>query len=114
MPDEAIVPDSDIASALTALREKLNRLLGGRLEKLVLYGSRARGDHDPESDVDVAIIVNELDRPLKEMILNLVADIELEHLVPLSTLVLSVGSYKELLERERRIAWDIEKDGIPL
>jgi hypothetical protein len=114
LSDEIIISETDIAEALKDLREKLHQLLGASMEKLVLYGSRARGDYEIGSDVDVAIIVKNLDRERKESILKLVADIELEHLVPLSTLVLSDGSYKDLLERERRIALDIEREGIPI
>ena len=33
---------------------------GSRLERIVLYGSRARGDHRPDSDYDVAIFVRDL------------------------------------------------------
>ena len=35
-------------------------------------------------------------------------------LVPLSTLVLSEADYRGLIERERRIALDIEREGVPL
>ncbi|MEW5813829.1 MAG: nucleotidyltransferase domain-containing protein [Spirochaetota bacterium] len=106
--------ESLIAAALTDLSVRLKVLLHERLEKLVLYGSRARGDYDPESDVDVAIIVKDLDRDLKLKIFDLVADIELEYLVPLSTLVLSYSAFTDLLTRERLIALDIEGEGIPL
>lgn len=112
--DETISPENDIALALENLHTKLTRLLGERIEKLALYGSRARGDYEAGSDVDVVIIVKNLDNELKERILNLVADIELEHMVPLSMLVLSDVTYKELFKRERRIALDIEREGIPL
>ena len=89
-------------------------MLGDRLVLLVLYGSRARGDYERSSDVDVAVIVRDLDRKLKLQILQAVAEIELEHLVPLSTLVMSEDSYTDLLRRERRIALDIQREGVPL
>ena len=106
--------EETITKALHDLRRKLNEAFPGKIEKLVLYGSRARGDYEPWSDVDVAIIVKDLERYLKDDIFRLVADIELEHLVPLSTLVLSSEAYANLLTRERRIALDIQKEGIPL
>jgi len=31
------------------------------LHPIVLYGSRARGDHDPDSDYDVLVVVEQLD-----------------------------------------------------
>jgi len=99
---------------LAKLKESLNNLLGDKIVKMVLYGSRARGDYDSESDIDVAIIVRGLTRDLKNQILDSIAAIEIEYLTPLSTLVLSEEDFDALKKRERRIALDIEKEGIPL
>ena len=98
---------------LKELKESLKAIFGDRI-KLFLYGSRARGDYDHESDIDIAVIVRGLTREIKNQILTRVADIELKYLTPLSTLVLSEDDFEFLKERERRIALDIEKDGIPL
>lgn len=38
----------------------LGELYGERLERVVLYGSRARGDARPDSDYDVAIFLKDL------------------------------------------------------
>lgn len=103
-----------ITKTLSKLKERLNNLLKDRLIHSVLYGSRARGDYDRDSDIDVAIIVKDLDRDLKMRILDEVAEIELEYLTPLSTLILAEESYHDLLRRERRIALDIKREGIPL
>lgn len=100
--------------ALKELKSVLSTLLDERLLRFVLYGSRARGDYDAESDIDVAIIVKGLTRELKNQILDKVAEIEIEYLTPLSTLVLSEEDFEILKKRERRIALDIEKEGIPL
>lgn len=64
--------------------------------------------------MDVAIVARGLDAETKDRILSTVTGIELEHLVPLSTLILSEEDYRRLLERERRIALDIEHEGVEL
>jgi hypothetical protein len=46
--------------------------------------------------------------------LSRVADIEFKHLRSLSTLILSEEDFLLLKKRERRIAIDIEREGIPL
>ena len=99
---------------LKDLKESLRRLLGDRLLKIVLFGSRARGDSDQDSDYDVAVIVRGLTIELKHQILDRVAEIELEYLTPLSILVLSEVEFERLKAKERRIALDIEREGIPI
>jgi len=111
--DELLVKSVDLTPILE-LRESLKELLGDQLIRFVLYGSRARGDHDEESDIDLAIIVRGLTRELKHRILDKVAEIELEYLMPLSVLVFSEDEFNHLKERERRIALDIEGEGISL
>ena len=44
-------------SALAQLVPRLRQLYGSRLVDVVLFGSRARGDHDDDSDVDVCAIL---------------------------------------------------------
>ncbi len=43
---------------LAALRMELDVILGKSLEKVYLYGSQARGDALPGSDIDVLIVIN--------------------------------------------------------
>ena len=42
---------------LTKFRAALDKLYGDRIERIVLYGSRARGDARPDSDYDVAVFL---------------------------------------------------------
>lgn len=104
---------SEEKTALQELKDTLSGFIGERF-KLILYGSKAREDFDFASDMDVAIIVRGLTRNLKNEILDMVAEIELKHLTTLSTLVLSEEDFMFLKKRERRIALDIEREGILL
>jgi predicted nucleotidyltransferase len=99
---------------LEDLKRRLRRLLGSQAFKMVLFGSRARGDYGEDSDVDMAILVRGLTREMKRRILDKVAEIELEYLLPISVLVFSEDEFDHLKKRERRIAIDIEREGIPL
>ena len=42
---------------LARLKKELEALYGARLKRVLLYGSRARGDHQPDSDYDVLVVL---------------------------------------------------------
>ena len=42
---------------LEELKQRLRRRFGDRFEGLYLFGSRARGDAEPDSDIDVAVLL---------------------------------------------------------
>jgi uncharacterized protein len=46
---------------LVKFRAALNELYGDRIERVVLFGSQARGDAHPDSDYDVAVFLKDLD-----------------------------------------------------
>jgi uncharacterized protein len=46
---------------LVKFRAALNELYGDRIERVVLFGSQARGDARPDSDYDVAVFLKDLD-----------------------------------------------------
>lgn len=52
---------------LSKFRAALNELYGDRIERIVLYGSRARGDAREDSDYDVAVFLKNLDDRWAEM-----------------------------------------------
>ncbi len=95
-------------------KNKIEASMGADRVKLFLFGSKARGDADRHSDIDIAIIVKNLTRKQKNLILEEVADFEFENIMPLSTLILSEEEFKLLKKRERAIARDIESKGIRL
>ena len=49
----------DLATALHDAQRALRELYGNRLRAAVLFGSRARGDHEEDSDLDVAVFVRD-------------------------------------------------------
>ena len=42
---------------LTRFRDAVDKLYGDRIERVVLYGSRARGDEKPDSDYAIAVFI---------------------------------------------------------
>jgi predicted nucleotidyltransferase len=105
------------ASEAAAVREfvaAVREMLGPQLEGVRLFGSRARGQGHEESDIDLALVVRAGGRARRHAIYDLAFDIGLAHGVSLAPLVLEEERFEALKQRERRIALDIEREGIPL
>src|SRR6516162_459152 len=52
---------------LIRFRQALDEMYGDRLERVVLFGSRARGDANAESDYDVAVFLRDMSDQFAEM-----------------------------------------------
>jgi predicted nucleotidyltransferase len=101
-------------AGLGEIKQRVQSMVGQRLRGIRLFGSKARGDFDPESDLDIAILVEGLDRDTKWRIIEIVADVELKFLLVVSSLILSWEDFQSLRARERRLALDIESEGVLL
>jgi predicted nucleotidyltransferase len=107
-------PRPDVAAILREVKDVVEAIAGPRLVKMVLFGSRVRGDWEPWSDIDVAAVVDDLTHGEYTRILDAVCEVEVRHSFPVSFLLFSAGHFAELKEQERRIVLDIEKEGLPL
>ena len=54
----AQTPDH-VRRALAEAKQRLQQTYGDRLSRIILYGSRARGDATEESDVDLLIVLDD-------------------------------------------------------
>ncbi len=87
----------DLAFVLQQLRAGLEAQYGDRLDRVLLYGSQARGDAGPESDVDVLVVLEGEVDALVEIHRNsyLVAGLSLEHDVVISCVYMSAEELEE-------------------
>jgi predicted nucleotidyltransferase len=51
--------NTPLETILAELRSRFEALYGPRLDRLILFGSQARGDADEESDIDVMVVLKE-------------------------------------------------------
>jgi uncharacterized protein len=88
------IPD-DIRPLLDEVKAELRDLYGARLDRLVLYGSYARGDAHDESDVDLLVVLEGPVDPGREVrrMSELGFRLGLKHGVLLSTLPISIDEY---------------------
>jgi uncharacterized protein len=105
---------SSVQIALEAFVAELRVRFGARLRLLRLFGSHARGEAGPDSDVDVLVVVDDLTRAERTAIIYLAADLDLEHDAGLAPLAMSAAHFAELRARETGLVLDIEQEGVPL
>ena len=80
------------ANEQAALQEFTARLFqggDGRVVSVWLFGSKARGDFEPDSDLDLLIVLEEADWMIRDRVHLLAARVSLEHDVLINTHLLS-------------------------
>jgi predicted nucleotidyltransferase len=100
-------------SHLTAFKREVEEALPGQVARVTLFGSRARGDAEEDSDYDVAVFVR--DGADQSDVRSAVSDVAFEHLLNgllISAIVLPAEYVDdpELTE----LAWEIAQDGLVL
>ena len=80
---------------LSRFRTALDEVYGEQIERVVLFGSRARGDARPDSDYDVAVFLKDLTSFDKEA--GRIAEIEIDILndtgAVINAMPFSAGAY---------------------
>ena len=98
--------------ALTRFRAALTEIYGDRLERAVLFGSRARGDHRPDSDYDVAVFLHDMGGLWDE--LGPLADVTTAILVDMGAEITAqpfpAGEYRD----DRPLMREIAREGLDL
>lgn len=110
---QAIVT-SEERRAVETFRDRLQTHFGARLKGCRLFGSKARAEGTPESDIDIVVLIDQMSYADKRWAITCGADVSLEFLVEISPLCLSPERFQHLLQRERGLALDIEREGISL
>lgn len=82
---------------LPQLKQYLQNLYGEKLDRIVLFGSQARGEARPDSDIDVLIVFKELFDYSQESqrINNFVTDLCLEYSVVISCIFTTSEEFQQ-------------------
>lgn len=111
------IPD-DISSIINDFIKGVNKILGNRVKKIILYGSYARGDFNKSSDIDIMILTDLSDDEIVEYrkkISEYAYDIEYDNNfnIDLSPLVKNVDKFNYWLEA-LPFYMNVEKEGVVL
>jgi predicted nucleotidyltransferase len=105
--------DEKLLAILSELRRRFEALYGERLVQMVLFGSQARGDAEPESDIDVLVVLQGSVDPGEEIARTgeLTASFSLEHDVVISRVFISA---KQFLDEQSPLLRNVRREGIAL
>jgi len=98
-----------ISSFIKDLREKV----GDDIVFIKLFGSKARGDFDKNSDIDIFILVKRK-KGVRDQISDISAEYFFETDIPISTVVYSVFEYKKNKALGSFFFENVEKEGVTL
>jgi predicted nucleotidyltransferase len=99
-------------SVLNQFKTDVAGALGGRLIELKLFGSKARDDERPDSDIDVLVIVASDDWHMRDAVYNVATDILLQSDICISPKVISRQRFARLREEGTSFMHHISKDAI--
>lgn len=103
-----------VSDTLEQLVPGLLAIYGDLIDRIVLYGSTARGTHTDESDVDIAVIMrSDATKEMHNRMLDLVVDLELSCGKVLSVLRIDLQRFSEWQDT-LPFYKNIRKDGVVL
>ena len=89
------------------LRERL------RVHKLILFGSRARGDADPESDLDVVVVLDDdIDASAREYVSDCAWESGFAHGIVVVPVVFTQSEWERGPERHSLFVRAVETEGV--
>jgi predicted nucleotidyltransferase len=100
-----------------ALAEYLARLraeFGDEIERVILYGSKVRGDFDNESDIDLFVVFKELDQAREDALSWLVLDLDLKYAVLLSDFPVNRERFERMAKIQEPLYRDLMNEGVEL
>ncbi|MGO9985689.1 MAG: nucleotidyltransferase domain-containing protein [Rhodomicrobium sp.] len=97
---------------LSRFRAALDETYGARIERVVLFGSHARGDARPDSDYDIAVFLRDLDSFGTEAgrIAAIETDILYDTGAVINAIPLKAGAYRE----RTGLMQELRRDGLDL
>lgn len=101
-------------SAITTFTHTLSHFLGDDLRHLWLFGSKARGDFEKDSDIDLLIVREHLTSERRGVIRRMAAHVSLDYVVLFNTHLYETGLWEAIVARRDTLWREVQRDGIPL
>ena len=102
------------AAAIEEFVKQVRAVLGKNLVEVKLFGSKATGKDQPDSDIDVLVAVEKDGVEVEDTVLHIAFDINLKHEVYISPRVIDRATLADPVWRITPFLKAIAKEGIPL
>jgi len=93
---------------------RISACFPNRVLAVTLFGSKARGDADAESDIDLLVLVDAEDREFRSELWRIASDVSLDHNVVLSARVFGQDRWAETRRMRLPLYRAVAVDGVPL
>ena len=100
--------------AVTTFVGQLHQHYPKQILHIVLFGSKARGDSQPWSDIDILIIADSEDWRFQHAISTLAARVSLEYDVVIGPRVVSQARWERMKRHRFSLYRNVISEGIPL
>jgi len=94
--------------------QKLKYSLEDKIILLKLFGSKVRGDSSLDSDIDILLVVREKTSELRDLVFNILFDLDPYYEFKISPIIYSAFEYKRNEELESTFVETIKKEGVAL
>lgn len=101
-------------SAIATFTHSLSDFLGDDLRHLWLFGSKARGDFNEDSDIDLLVVLNHLTSEKRGVIRRMAAHVSLNYDVLFNTHLYEKGRWDAIVAQRDTLWREVQRDGIPL
>lgn len=92
----------------------LNKAYGKQIQKVMLFGSKARGEASSDSDIDILLLVADETWTLKDGIVDIAADINLEYDLLIDVRVIGTKRWQYMGDIQAGLYQTISRDAISL
>ncbi|MFW6296598.1 MAG: restriction endonuclease subunit S [Halothece sp.] len=112
-PMSSVTQSNQLQLTLTQLKQQLQEIYQDQLINLILFGSQARGDAEPDSDIDVLVVLAGAVNPIAEIKRNnsLITNLSLETDQLINCIYISEQDWHYL---KTPLIQNIYKEGIPV
>jgi predicted nucleotidyltransferase len=84
----------------------------GRIVQAILFGSKSRGDSQPESDIDILLVVDEEDWRFSHAISDIAADVSLEYNLLIEPRVVGQERWQRLAGEHFNLYENVTREGM--